>query len=77
MSCPFCGIAPCECPPGEGPLAPLACRVCGCTDEHACVLDDGNTCAWAEDGLCTACVSERPEPAALLYDSHGRPVVLK
>lgn len=31
-----------------------ACRVCGCTDDHAC--PEG--CAWAEEDLCTACVEK-------------------
>jgi len=31
------------------------CRVCGCTDEHACETDDG-PCHWVEDDLCSACV---------------------
>lgn len=29
----------------------VACRVCGCTDSHAC---DGG-CYWVEDDLCSAC----------------------
>jgi hypothetical protein len=35
----------------------LACRVCGCTEDHACETDEG-PCAWAEPGLCTACVGK-------------------
>lgn len=39
-----------------------ACRVCGCTQERACVLkmdgDQVETCAWAEPDLCTACVGK-------------------
>lgn len=34
---------------------PQMCRVCGCTDEHAC---DGG-CGWAADGLCTSCAAAR------------------
>ena len=33
---------------------PRACRVCGCTDDDACVTAAG-ACAWAEADLCTAC----------------------
>lgn len=29
-----------------------SCRLCGCTDEHAC---DGG-CFWIAEGLCSACV---------------------
>lgn len=32
------------------------CRMCGCTDERACVDEDGIPCAWAEPDLCTSCV---------------------
>lgn len=35
------------------------CRVCGCTDENACMIrDDGGfkPCYWVEDDLCSACV---------------------
>ena len=30
------------------------CRVCGCTQEHACETDEG-PCYWVEDDLCSAC----------------------
>lgn len=29
------------------------CRVCGCTDEHACP----GGCSWIENDLCSACAS--------------------
>ncbi len=32
------------------------CRSCGCTQDNACVTEEG-PCAWAEPGLCTACAS--------------------
>lgn len=36
----------------EEPLFDIwRCRVCGCTDEHAC--PDG--CYWVEEDLCSAC----------------------
>ncbi|MBE0529506.1 MAG: hypothetical protein IH626_01680 [Rhodospirillales bacterium] len=31
------------------------CRICGCTDDHACVGADGNPCHWVDDDLCSAC----------------------
>lgn len=30
------------------------CRVCGCTDDHAC---EGG-CSWVEEDLCSACVGK-------------------
>jgi hypothetical protein len=32
------------------------CLGCGCTDVHACVLDDGRPCSWTFDDLCSACL---------------------
>jgi len=32
----------------------IACRVCGCTWENACVTEEG-PCYWAEDDLCSVC----------------------
>lgn len=29
------------------------CRVCGCTDDHAC--DEG--CYWIDDSLCSTCIA--------------------
>jgi len=39
-----------------------SCRVCGCTEDNACVDDDG-PCGWAEDDLCTACKGKEAEAA--------------
>jgi hypothetical protein len=34
----------------------MKCRICGCTDDHACYDPDlGVTCGWAEPDLCTFC----------------------
>ena len=33
------------------------CRECGCTQNNACVRQ-GETCGWAEPGLCTACTPD-------------------
>lgn len=33
-----------------------ACRMCGCTDERACIeIPSGQPCSWTEPGLCSAC----------------------
>jgi hypothetical protein len=32
------------------------CRVCGCTDNRACVDENGVPCHWIEPDLCSACV---------------------
>lgn len=40
------------------------CRVCGCTDEHACIVEGGpdediiTTCSWIFPDLCSACCIE-------------------
>ena len=42
---------------------PPICRVCACSEEDPCINHDGfETCSWAEDDLCSACV-EKEEPA--------------
>jgi hypothetical protein len=43
-------------------LVPGTCSKCGCTDARACVDDDLNPCAWADEfhTLCTACVKGVP-----------------
>lgn len=37
------------------------CRICGCTDDHACMTDEG-PCYWIEDGLCSACADRGGYP---------------
>lgn len=38
------------------------CRVCGCTESHACPDDgSGNPCHWVERDLCSACVPIPPK----------------
>jgi hypothetical protein len=32
------------------------CRICGCTEVTPCVDDVGNTCAWVDHDLCSACL---------------------
>jgi hypothetical protein len=36
-----------------------ACRVCGCTDDRACMTTAG-PCYWVEDDLCSACSEKVP-----------------
>lgn len=36
------------------------CCECGCTEDDACMTDDG-PCYWAEPGLCSACVDSADE----------------
>src|SRR5579885_1455125 len=33
------------------------CRECGCTDDHACMGDDGAPCYWVEPDLCSVCAA--------------------
>ncbi len=41
-------------------VPPQRCRVCGCTNDNACLDDDGEPCAWVEgEDLCTRCMSEQ------------------
>jgi hypothetical protein len=37
--------------------APVACRVCGCTDDDCsgCIAKTGQPCHWVESDLCSAC----------------------
>jgi len=39
---------------------PGTCSRCGCTEDNACVDDDGEPCAWAdaERTLCTVCEAD-------------------
>ena len=43
----------------------MQCRVCGCDDLHACIVEGGpgedilKTCSWVEPGLCSACVERQ------------------
>lgn len=40
------------------------CRVCGCTDDNACVGDDGRPCHWVAADLCSACAEISQSPIA-------------
>jgi hypothetical protein len=45
---------------------PRTCRECGCSDNNPCIDENGQTCAWAADDLCTFC-AETQEPRVQLY----------
>ena len=51
--------------PAAAPSGGLrACRVCGCTELRACVVD-GTPCSWVgADDLCSACEPPAPTEAA-------------
>lgn len=34
------------------------CRVCGCTENTACVGGPFGACWWVEEDLCSACVEK-------------------
>jgi hypothetical protein len=35
----------------------MKCRICGCTDNNACIGVEG-PCYWVEDDLCSACAED-------------------
>jgi len=39
------------------------CRYCGCTDDHACIEDDGTACSWlimaGNQSVCSKCAKDR------------------
>jgi hypothetical protein len=54
--------------------AKLKCVSCGCTEDRACLLPNGDPCAWATRNppLCTACAGssalfaeQRPDASGL------------
>jgi hypothetical protein len=59
----------------DGLPAPAICRGCACSFFDPCPEDDGRSaCAWAEEDLCTACVTAPPpvpaaEPAPVALQS--------
>lgn len=38
----------------EGYITVRTCRICGCTDDHACP----GGCYWVEEDLCSECVGK-------------------
>jgi hypothetical protein len=74
---PVLAIPPtCKLPNDRGGAIGGICRVCGCTDDHACQCADGQPCGWTNGAtdLCTAC-AERAE--ALLASPPGKPGVVE
>lgn len=35
-----------------------SCRVCGCTENRACLHKDGTPCGWVDDDICTVCADD-------------------
>lgn len=52
-----------------------SCRVCGCTDETACLVldavEDRLGCWWVEADLCSACASGPMPPCAMCGEPLG------
>jgi hypothetical protein len=38
-------------------MGPRKCRVCGCTNDKACITPEG-PCSWVEWDLCSACADK-------------------
>ncbi len=36
------------------------CKVCGCTEDNACMTPDG-PCYWVEPDLCSTCAADEAE----------------
>ena len=50
----------------------LTCRICGCTEDDACVID-GEPCGWVERDLCSGCVDAADaQDAAFFAESFAR-----
>ena len=52
------------------------CRVCGCTEERACVGNDNRTCEWVGLTLCSFCAEAVQEIAERGYEG-GVPRIVK
>lgn len=57
-----------------------ACTECGCTEFEPCVNDEGGTCSWVSEGLCSFCApllafgdagSERDDEGFRLDEERG------
>lgn len=51
-------------------LGRRCCRICGCTQEQACLEEDGFGCAWVEPDLCSACDVIPPVTPARVAEAH-------
>ncbi len=56
-----CEEIPALAPAGATTAGPRACRLCGCTDDRACMTEAG-PCWWVEADLCSACTPEEEGP---------------
>jgi hypothetical protein len=57
--------------PGAGPRP--CCRVCGCSEDHACFDEiEQRPCSWAEEDLCTVCARAELAIARLRRTKAGR-----
>jgi hypothetical protein len=54
----------------------MKCRVCGCTEDNACVTDDG-PCFWVEEDLCSACASKSEEGLRAICFECGRYMIVE
>jgi hypothetical protein len=36
------------------------CKICGCTEYDDCIDENGCTCWWEHDDLCSSCIKEKP-----------------
>lgn len=34
----------------------MKCKICGCDEEHPCIKNNGEPCAWVDKNLCDACI---------------------
>lgn len=56
--------------PVDAPKPVRRCRVCGCTDDHACL----GGCWWVEADLCSACLAKMAVDAPLFYSGTVREI---
>lgn len=56
------------------PVRPRTCRVCGCTDDRACMTGDG-PCFWIgdRDDLCSACAPVSDHIVSMTIDWQSVP----
>ncbi len=53
-------------------LAMPECEECGCTDDDACVDDEGQRCSWVREGLCSACAEAAEGDDTTIREVPGR-----
>jgi hypothetical protein len=58
------------------PTTAAVCRVCGCTTDDACIMQQGDFlggCWWVEDDLCSGCTGEHERVRGPLRDHRVTP----